>query len=276
MRINLDGDSVNIPVRRIIIGVLLVVISLIVLNGVTTIQAGSRGVVLEWGAPSNNVWAEGLHFKIPFYQKVIKMNVQMIKAQEQMSAASKDMQTVTTTIAVNFHPDPNFVNKIYQNIGVDYQTKVIDPRSQEAMKAITANYNAAELISRREEVRDKIKELLSMKLRDEHFIVDDVSIVNFRFSKEFENAVESKQKAEQDAQREKNILEQKKYLAEQKIVAAQAEAESLRLQKQQITPELLELRKIERDTKAIEKWDGSLPSTVMGGGAIPFINLPNK
>jgi len=139
------------------------------------------------------------------------------------------------------------------------------------VKAITARYNAVELITQREKVRDEIKGLLKSRLLNYNIVVDDFSIVNFKFSKQFEQAIEAKQTAEQFALKAQRDLERIKIEADQKMASAKAEAESLRLQKENVTPQLLKLRQIEASIKAIEKWDGKLPSVT--GGAMPFIQV---
>jgi regulator of protease activity HflC (stomatin/prohibitin superfamily) len=184
---------------------------------------------------------------------------------------SKDLQDTKSTIAVNYHASPGKVNKIYQNIGTEYKDRIIDPAVQEVVKAITARYTAVELITQREKIRSEIKELLKQRLVAYDIIVDDFSIVNFRFSQQFEQAIESKQTAEQLALKAQRDLERIKIEAEQKVATAKAEAESLRLQKENVTSQLIKLRQIEASIKAIEKWDGHLPK--LNTGAIPFIDV---
>jgi prohibitin 2 len=149
---------------------------------------------------------------------------------------------------------------------------VIDPAVQEAVKAVTAEFTAEQLISERPKVREEIKRLLRDRLSPFHIMVDDFSIINFEFSKEFNRAIEEKQTAEQLALKARRDLDRIKIEAEQQIAKARAEAESLRLQKQEVTSELIRLREIEAQVRAIEKWDGRLPG-VVGSGTVPFINV---
>jgi regulator of protease activity HflC (stomatin/prohibitin superfamily) len=242
-----------------------------IINPFVIIGAGERGVVLNFGAVQDSVLDEGLHFRIPIMQKVIKIDVQIHKSQTDAESVSKDLQDTKSTIAVNYHASPGKVNKIYQNIGSEYKERIIDPAVQEVVKAITARYTAVELITQREKVRGEIKELLKQRLVAYDIIVDDFSIVNFRFSQQFEQAIESKQTAEQLALKAQRDLERIKIEAEQKVASAKAEAESLRLQKENVTAQLIKLRQIEASLKAIEKWDGQLPK--MTSGAIPFIDV---
>ncbi len=254
--------------------VLLLVLVFIIfstINPFVIVGAGERGVVLNFGAVQDSVLGEGLHFRIPIMQKVQKIDVRIHKSQTDAESVSKDLQDTKSTIAVNYHVSPDKVNKIYQNIGVEYKERIIDPAVQEVVKAITARYTAVELITQREKVRGEIKELLKQRLITYDILVDDFSIVNFRFSQQFEQAIESKQTAEQLALKAQRDLERIKIEAEQKIASAKAEAESLRLQKENVTAQLIKLRQIEASIKAIDKWDGHLPKIT--SSAIPFIDL---
>jgi len=254
-------------------GIVIVFLVILALDAFVIVNAGQRGIVLQLGAVRPIVLTEGLHFKIPFIQDVIPVEVRVQKSQSEQTAASKDLQIVTTTVAVNFHLDPNQVNKLYQNVGLSYGERIVDPAIGEAVKAITAQYTAEELISKRSEVSAKIKETLSSKLATYYAVLDEINITEFKFSQEFNNAIEQKQIAEQQALKANLDLQRIEIEAKQKVEQAKAEAESLRLQKQEVTPELVKLREIEAKIKAIEKWDGKLPNVT--GGAVPFIDVNN-
>ncbi|KXG42837.1 prohibitin family protein [Tepidibacillus decaturensis] len=257
--------------RTISMFVILGLIVLLALNSFVIVEAGNRGIVLQLGAVKPIVLNEGLHFKIPFIQEVIPAEVRVQKAQSEQTAASKDLQVVTTVVAVNFHLNPEEVNKLYQNVGLAYKERIVDPAIGEALKAVTAQYTAEELISKRPEVSIKVKEQLAKKLANYNMVLDEINITEFKFSNEFNNAIEQKQVAEQQALKAKLDLQRVEIEAKQKIEQAKAEAESLRLQKQEVTPELVELRKIEAQMEAIKKWDGKLPNVT--GGATPFIDV---
>jgi len=244
---------------------------LIVLNPFVKIGAGERGVLLNFGAVQKDVLGEGLHLVIPVMQKVVKMDVKIQKSETRSEAASKDLKSV---IALNYHIIPEKANWVYQNIGVAFKERIIDPSVQEAVKAVTAKYTAVQLIGEREAVSTAIKDSLSEKLSGYNLYVDGFSVIDFSFSKKFTDAIESKQEAEQFALRAQRDLERIRIEAEQKIAQAKAEAESLRLQKGQITVEMIELRKIEAMREAIAKWNGTVPSVLLsGGGATPFLSL---
>ncbi len=255
-----------------IIAILFVLfIVLLMINPFVIIGAGERGIVLNFGAVQTDVLGEGLHFRIPIVQKIVKMDVKVHKSQTDAEAASKDLQDTHSVIAVNYHILPEKANWIYQNIGISYKERIIDPTVQEVVKAVTAKYTAIEVITQREKVRTEIKELLKQRLVVYNIVVDDFSIVNFQFSPQFSQAIEAKQTAEQLAFKAQRDLERIKIEAEQKITSAKAEAEALRLQKENVTPQLVKLRQIEATLKAIEKWDGHLPK--VSSGAMPFIDV---
>ncbi len=249
----------------------LALVVVVVLSGALVIVGpGQRGVLMNFGAVSPNVWGEGLHFKIPVYQNVVRMDVRVQKEVTEASSASKDLQDTHSTIAVNFNIIPDKAGWVFQNIGMGYKERVIDPVTQEVVKAVTAKFTAVELITNREKVRTEIKEVLKARLLDYNIAVVDVSIVNFKFSAQFTQAIENKQTAEQMALKAQRDLDRIKIEAQQKVAQAQAEAEALRLQRQNVTAELVELRRIEAMQEAIRKWNGVMPNVT--GGALPFID----
>jgi len=236
------------------------------------VGAGERGIVQNFGAVQNTVLGEGIHFKIPIMQTVILMDVKIQKAITDAASASSDLQDVDLSVALNYHVIPDKANVVYQSIGMEFKARIIDPAIQEVMKAVTARYTAEELITKRPAVSTEMKDALTSRLLESNIAVDAFSIVSFSFSKTFTDAIEAKQTAEQNALKAKRDLDRIRVEAEQTIAAATAEAEALRLQKMNISPDLIELRKIEANLKAIEKWNGILPE-VTGAGAIPFIGV---
>ncbi len=236
------------------------------------IGAGERGVVLNFGAVQDTVLGEGLHFRVPIMQIVVPVDVKVQKSESDAAAASADLQDVSSKVALNYHIIPDKANIVYQTIGLNFKERIIDPAVQEVVKAVTAKYSAEELITKRPAVSDAMKSALTERLLTNHIAVDAFSIVGFSFSKIFMEAIESKQTAEQLALKAKRDLERIKIEAEQKITAAKAEAEALRLQRANISADLIELRRIEANLKAIEKWNGILPQ-VTGAGAVPFIGV---
>ena len=259
------------PLRLVlIIGAILVFF--LFLSPWVQIGAGERGIVLNFGAVQDKVLDEGLHFRMPIMQKVTRVDVKVQKAETDAAAASADLQDVSSKVAINYHIIPDKANIVYQSIGIQFKERIIDPAVLEVVKAVTAKYTAEELITKRPAVSDAMKLSLTERLLEHNIAVDAFSIVGFSFSKIFMEAIESKQTAELLALKAKRDLDRIKIEAEQTITAARAEAESLRLQRANISPDLIELRKIEANLKAIEKWNGILPQ-VTGGGAVPFIGV---
>lgn len=236
-----------------------------------TVQAGHRGVLLHMGAVTGVILPEGLSTKKPWVDSVIEMEVRVQKEAVETEGASKDLQTVHTAVAANLHPLPEKVASIYQQFGLEYLARIVSPAMQESIKAVISRYTAEELITRREVVRDEIMKLLSSKLSPMGIQVDALNIVNFNFSSSFNAAIEAKVTAEQNAFAAKNKLEQIKFEAEQKVAEAKGKAEAMQVEAAAMTgnPQILQLR-------ALEKWNGVLP-TVTGGGAVPFIQIePTK
>ena len=246
-----------------------VVVLLVILaySSFVVVGAGERGVVFsKFGGVKDLVFNEGLHFKIPFVEDVVMVDVRVQKAQTDATAASKDLQTVSSTIALNFHIAPDRANIVYQEIGLFFKERVIDPSVQESVKAVTAEFTAEELITKRPVVKDRIKQDLTERLLVFNIVMDEFNIIDFSFSRGFNQAIEAKQTAEQQALKATRDLDRIKIEAEQMITRAKAEAESQRLQKLTISPIILQLR-------AIEKWDGHFPQVI--GGAMPFIDVGN-
>lgn len=260
----------KIPKTFVFIGIAIVI--LFVFHPWVQVGPGTRGVVLNFGAVQKSVLNEGLHFLIPVMQKAAIVNVQIQKATTETVAASSDLQDVTSTLALNYHVLPDMANVVYQSIGIEFKDRVIDPAILEVVKAVSARYTAEELITKRPLVSEEMRQALTERLKVHNIVVDAFSIVAFSFSKVFTEAIESKQTAEQLALKAKRDLDRISVEAEQTITAAKAEAEALRLQKANISTDLIELRRIEANLKAIEKWNGVLPQ-VTGNGGVPLIGL---
>lgn len=239
------------------------------LSPFVVIGAGERGVVLQFGAVEDGVLGEGIHFRVPIMQQVKLMDVRTVKHEAKVSAYSRDLQTVDSVIALNYHVAPDAANKLWQEVGRDYETRLIDPAIQESVKAAAAQFTAAELVEKRPLVKDEIKRILSERLGPRHLVVDDFSIVHFDFADSYEKAIEAKQVAQQEALKAENDLRRIEVEAKQKIETAKADAETIRIQAQAITqqggPEYVQLQ-------AIKKWTGEVPQYMMGS-SVPFINL---
>lgn len=233
-----------------------------------TIPAGYCGVLTTFGAASQNVLAPGLHFKLPVIQDAVRMNVQVQKNQLTEHAASLDLQDVETTVATNWNINDGDVSWIYQKIGMEpvLNDRIIQPVVSNAVKSVVAHYNAEELVTKRDQVRLQIEDLIRKNLKPYHVNVDvdGVSITDFQFSSDYSNAIEQKQVAQQRAQQAEYELQQAKVEAERQIAQAQGQAEAQKLLQQTLTPQLIQ-------QQAIQKWDGRLPTVVGGNGVLPMI-----
>lgn len=258
---------------KAIIMVALAVLILIVftaLNPLVIVHPGQRGVVIQLGAVQDTILGEGIHFVMPITQSVKKMDVQIQKVEVGSEASSRDLQMVHAKVALNYHLDAMKVNKIYQSLGNDADSRIIAPAIQEYLKKSTAMFTAEELISKREMVKEEFKKSLTVALSMNNVIVDNVFITNFEFSKEFNHAIEQKVTAEQEALMEKNNLAKVRFLAEQKVATATADATAISIQAKAVTSQG---GKDYVQLKAIEKWDGHLPAQMIPGSAVPFIDL---
>jgi regulator of protease activity HflC (stomatin/prohibitin superfamily) len=260
--------NIKLAIMAALAVVALVIFSTI--NPMVIVHPGQRGVVIQLGAVQDDILGEGIHFVMPITQSVKKIDVQIQKVEVPSEASSKDLQLVHANVALNYHLDALKVNKIYQTVGDDIAGRIIAPAIQEYLKKSTAMFTAEELISKREIVKEEFRRSLAAALVVNYVVVDNVFITNFEFSKEFNHAIEQKVTAEQEALMEKNNLAKIKFLAEQKIATATAEATAIAIQAKAVTSQG---GKDYVQLKAIEKWDGHLPTQMIPGSAVPFIDL---
>lgn len=266
MYVNQDGSP---NVRKAVTHAVVAVVGLLIaLGSFVIVGPGSRGVVIRLGEV-NRTLEPGFHLKIPILEQVKGLDVRIQKYVSVAQSYSKDIQTVNTAVALNYHLNSETVATLWKEIGPDVIPTVVEPAIQESVKAATANFTAQELVELRPKVKEEISVMLSERLTGRHVIVDEFSIVNFDFSEAYEKAIEAKQVAQQQALEAKNKLEQVKFEAEQRVAQATAEAEAIRIQAQAITQQggedYVQL-------KAIEKWKGEVPQYMMGN-SVPFINL---
>ena len=264
----------HVRVGKVITHIVLAIIILIIIFGsFGTISAGDRGVKVHFGKVVGMV-QPGLYFKAPIIEGVISMDVQTQKeAVTGVQAASQDLQTVKTDVTVNYHMEPQDVATMYQNVGLDYASRLIDPAIQESVKATTAKYTAEQLITHREQVRDDVIALLTSKFDQFNLKLDTVNITNFDFSATFNTAIEAKVTAQQNALAAENKLKQVQFEAQQTITSAEAQAKAIQIQAQAINSQggadYVALQ-------AISKWDGKLPVQMIPGSSVPFINVNAK
>lgn len=267
-------NSLPQNLNKIVITVAILVVAGIIialLNPLVVVNAGERGVVLNWGAFQGQVMEPGLHFRIPFMQDIVKINIQTEKLELKASATySRDLQVVTVESALTYNLDPKEVGLLYAEVGPSYEEKIINPSLEASVKQVFAQYTAEELLAKRGQVQAEIEDAFKKTIEGKHIIVQHYALVNESFSPEYENAIEQKQIAEQSALKAKNDLERIKIESEQRVTQANAEAQAIKIQAAAIQnqggAEYVQLQ-------AIAKWNGQLPSYMLSGGTVPFLNL---
>jgi len=246
---------------------LLIVFLAIMSKFFVIVNAGERGVMMQFGKVQEQVLGEGLHIILPIVHTVKKLSVRVQKQESSAEASSKDLQDVFTDVALNWHIIPDEANAIFQQIGDEPQIvdRIINPAVEEVLKAVMAKYTAEEIITKRGEVKGGVDDFLTSRLAAYHIAVDDVSLVHVHFSERFSDAVEAKQIAEQEAKRGEFLALKAVKEAEAKVNLAKGEAEVQRLLRDNLTAELLE-------RQAIEKWNGKLP-LIVGDGSKNILDV---
>ena len=252
--------------RLIAIGVVVVILLIVLRGAFVQIGPGQRGVLMTFGAVHHGVLDPGLHLKAPFVQTVARMDVQVQNSQASETAASLDLQDVSTTVATNWHILPADAEWVYQHVGSEQALmyKIIQPAISNAVKAVTAHYNAEDLIVQRDKVRGEIEAQIRSALRPFRVVVDAVNITDFHFSAEYAAAIEQKQVAQQRALQAQYELQRARVLAQQRVVEATAQSQAQKLLQLTLTPEIIQ-------QQAIARWDGRLPEVVGGKGVLPMI-----
>jgi len=236
-------------------------------NFFAIVNAGERGVMMQFGKVQEQILGEGLHVIVPIVHTVQKLSVRVQKQEISAEASSKDLQDVFTDVALNWHIIPEEANAIFQQIGDEKAVvdRIIAPAVEEVLKAVMAKYTAEEIITKRGEVKAGVDDFLTLRLVTYHIAVDDISLVHVHFSERFSDAVEAKQIAEQEAKKGEFLALKAAKEAEAKVNLAKGEAEVQRLLRDNLTPQLLE-------RQAIEKWNGKLP-LIVGEGSKNLLDL---
>jgi regulator of protease activity HflC (stomatin/prohibitin superfamily) len=275
MNIELNEQNLNLKSKRkvnqdtFLASTIFLVLALIVIfiSFFVIVNAGERGVLMQFGQVQNQVLDEGIHVIIPIVNTVEKLSVRVQKQEQSAEASSKDLQNVFTDVALNWHIIPEKTNLVFQQIGNESSiiNRIIDPAVEEVLKAVMAEYTAEEIITKRRQVKAEVDSFLTDRLNPYYLAIDDISLVHIHFSKRFGEAVETKQIAEQEAKRAGFMAIKATKEAEAKVNLAKGEAEAQGLIQTTLNNELLK-------KQTIEKWDGKLP-LIMGNGTSKVLEL---
>jgi len=262
--------------QTILILIVLLILFIVSWGSFAIVPAGHRGVVLWWGSVEKRIMGEGLNFKVPIAEQVIKVDVKVQPHPfKEIDASSREYQMVKMTGMMNFHINPAYVNDLYQKVGLDFADKVIDPAFNDFVKEVVPTYPIGEILPKREEIRQRAMKKLGDNLARYHIIVDDLYFANIQISAEYAGAIEAKQVAQQQVETQKQVLAQREIEAQQKVATAKGEAESILVvaQGQAKANDALSrsISSILVQYKSVEKWNGILPQ--VSGGAVPLIDL---
>lgn len=263
---NMDKDFFG----KMLLPLAAVVVAVVVFSCFFIVPPGEVAIKTRLGAVIDS-YSEGVNFKMPIVENITKFSIQIQRADIKTQSFSKDLQTMNVHLVVNHRIQKETVVSIFRNLGPNYVSTIVDPTVQEIFKSISAKFSAEKIIADRNLLVQEINDVVKEKLSDKEIIVTDISVVDLDFTDQFLRAVEDKQVAEQQAKMSEKLVVKAKRDAEQVIAKARGEAESLKMQRAAVTSELIELRKVEAQIKAIEKWNGTLPSYV--GGGVPFVSM---
>ena len=252
--------------KLIIIGVVGVLIIITIFASITTVGTGEVGIKTRFGKVQDEMIQEGINLKVPFIERIIKIDCKTKKIEEEAESSTKDMQDVTAKIAVNYNVNKETANILYREIGKKYEEIIIEPAMQESIKSAMAQFTSEELITKRSDVSNKIQEILTEKISDKGFNITGFNIINLNFSDEYNEAIEQKAVKKQEVETAKAELEKQQIENERKIENAKAEAEVMRQQNLEITENTLRL-------KMLEKWNGQLPTTVLKEDILSLFNI---
>lgn len=236
------------------------------LSSFTTVRSGEVGLKVRFGKIVDNSIKEGINFKIPYIEKIVRVNIKVQKVELDTESSSKDLQTITTKLAVNYKVEGDKASNLYKTVGNSYEETILTPAIQESIKAVMSEYTAEQTITKRNEVSDKCLIEIQNKVEKYGINIAEFNIIDLDFSQAYNQAIEEKQVAEQKVLTAQQELEKTKIEAEKKIVEAEATNKANQLLKQNVTDEVL-LKQF------IEKWDGKLPTTYAGNDILKIFNL---
>ena len=255
---------------KLSIGFIALAVFVVVFASVKQIDAGYRGVKTIWGKVSGESLPEGLYFYNTISSDIYAMDCRTRKATLKTNAYTKDVQQSEVQVTVNYNLNPAFAHIMFQEVGQDYEQKILYPKIISVIKDTFGGWEADKLIANRETAIQAIFEKLQAVMAPAHIDVTGVALENIDFSAQYERAIEEKQIATQNAIKAMNKTKQIEEEAKQKVLTAQAEAESMRIRSQAISQNQNLIQ-----YEAVQRWDGKLPVNIYGSAPIPFINAVN-
>jgi prohibitin 2 len=270
-------NSSRFRTGAIIGGVILGLLMITTFLSGATVQAGYVGVLLTFGGVERGELSPGFHFIVPGVQRIVQVDTRVLPHPfKQIDAASQELQSVKLTGTMNYHLQSSRAAELYQNVGLDFAEKVIDPAFNDFIKEVVPRYRVTEILEKRDQIRSTAKDALGANLARYGILVDDIYISDIAFSKDYQDAIERKQTAQQNVEAERQILAQKEIQAQQNIIdargkadarvaTAEGDAKANEVLTASITPQLIQYTQW-------TKWDGKLPTVT--GGSQPLLTLP--
>lgn len=247
--------------------ILLIVLFIFMFNPIAIVGVGERGVKVTLGKVSPKSYTEGVHFITPFISTIKNMDVKTQKNYMETEVYTKDIQQAKISYVINYNLQPQNAHNMYREVGIDYNQVILIPAVEGTIKDVIGKWNAQDLVANRESATSDIINKLQKQLESKYINITGFQITDINYSEVFERSIESKVTAEQDALKAKNRTVQIQEEAKQKVISAEAEARSMR-----IRSEALAKNKSLVQYEAVQKWNGVLPTYIMGN-AIPFIGI---
>ena len=246
-------------------------------NFIFVVDGGERALKMDaMRGLQPHVYGEGMHFRIPVLHKINRFEIRSRPTLVPSSTGTKDLQTVDIALRILFRPEESKLPEILNNIGHDYDKRILPSISNEVLKSIVAQYNAEQLISQREKVSKEIREVLGKRALEFNIKLDDVSITDLQFSADFARAIEAKQVAQQRAERAKFIVFKREEETKAAVLRAEGEAEAAKLIADAISvsgPGLVSMRKIEAAQHIADTLKAAPNVTFLSGNTVNMLNL---
>jgi regulator of protease activity HflC (stomatin/prohibitin superfamily) len=237
--------------------------------GFGRVQPGARGVVLRFGAPTGRLVGEGLYAVVPFVEHVVQINTQINTVRfDRSQATTLDLEPVYASLTLAFHVDPSRAVEIYRSLRTNYVPRVVRPAVADAWKATVARYHASDLIPKRTEVQNTLRAEIASRIEPFGLKFDSLATDRFQFSYAYSQAAQLRVASEQRTIQAQQDIARIKIEAQQSIIRAKSEVDALKLQRNIPIAQLIHIRQLDLERRAIDKWDGHLPQSTT---TMPFL-----